>query len=462
MSAPSPLARRSFLKLTAFSLGSGAIGPAFQGLLANAAIKGRSLGYGSLAPVADETTGLKLLQLPEGFRYMSFGWTGDNLADGTPTPGAHDGMAVIAEENGIATLCRNHELSSVRKAFGPAGITYDDNASGGCSNLQFNMRKGEWLKAWPSLSGTIKNCAGGPTPWNTWLSCEETVVEGGDSDDGETLDLHQSHGWIFEVAADGQTQANPIKEMGRFVHEAVAVDPDTGIVYETEDRGSAGFYRFLPKTAGKLADGGRLEMLRVKGQPDLRKLGENGKTFDCEWVAIENPEKRHADESERDAAGCFSQGKAQRGTTFARLEGCWYGNGVIYFDATSGGPQGAGQIWKYDPKQEALTLVFASPSSEVLDSPDNLAVSPRGGIILCEDGDYVPQRLHGLTPDGNLFSFAANNIVLKGEHNGITGDFRGQEWAGATFSSDGKWLFVNIQTPGITFAITGPWEDGQL
>ena len=95
--------------------------------------------------------------------------------------------------------------------------------------------------------------------------------------------------------------------------------------------------------------------------------------------------------------------------------------------------------------------------------PDNLAVSPRGGIILCEDNDYgvneYPQCIFGLSQDGKLELFAENNVVLNGEHNNVKGDFRAKEWAGATFSPDGKWLFVNIQTPGFTCAITGPWKD---
>ena len=156
------------------------------------------------------------------------------------------------------------------------------------------------------------------------------------------------------------------------------------------------------------------------------------------------------------------QGKDQGAVTFARLEGCWHGNGLIYLDSTSGGDKELGQIWQYSPKDERLKLIFESPSTDVLDSPDNLTVSPRGGLVLCEDGDVVPHRIHGLTPDGQLFTFAENNAVLNGEKNRFHGDYRGEEWAGATFSRDGRWFFVNIQTPGITFAITGPWGEGLL
>ena len=130
----------------------------------------------------------------------------------------------------------------------------------------------------------------------------------------------------------------------------------------------------------------------------------------------------------------------------------------MYFDATSGGAAEKGQLWQYHPADEQLTLLLESPGIEVLDMPDNIAVSPRGGVIMCEDGSRLPQRIHALGTDGRLVTLAANNIVLNKPHNGFQGDFRTQEFAGATFSPDGRWLFVNIQNPGLTLAITGPWE----
>ena len=156
------------------------------------------------------------------------------------------------------------------------------------------------------------------------------------------------------------------------------------------------------------------------------------------------------------------QGFDKGGASFSRLEGCWYDSGSIFFTSTSGGTVGEGQVWHYDPRREELRLIFESPAQRVLDNPDNITISPRGGILLCEDGDRVGQRLIGLTPRGEIFPFAVNNVVLNGEKNGITGDFRGREWAGATYSPDTRWLFVNIQTPGITFAIIGPWDNGAL
>lgn len=459
--------RRKFLQ----SAATLSLAASFGSLLTRVASAGsnyRIPGYGVLRPVADETTGIELLNLPDGFRYQSFGWTGDLMADGNPTPSAHDGMGVISDDDGILTIIRNHELTELEVPFGHSDIQFDRHAGGGCAALKFDSRQGKWLESKPVLAGTVKNCAGGPTPWGTWLSCEETLLGPGSIDDGQPVELTKDHGWIFEVDPANPSKPIPLKDMGRFVHEAVAVDPATGYVYETEDRNEAGFYRFLPNQPGKLSAGGRLQMLRAEGCTDLRQGLKVGQTFDVSWVDIEDVQRAHSLQSKRtteddgDFQGVFRQGKDQGAATFARLEGCWYGNDRIYLDSTSGGDKGTGQIWEYRPAEESLTLIFESPSAEILDSPDNLTVSPRGGIALCEDGDVLPHRIHGLTPEGSLFTFAENNVVLNGERNGFQGDFRAQEWAGATFSPDGKWLFVNIQTPGMTLAITGPWGEGLL
>jgi secreted PhoX family phosphatase len=249
--------------------------------------------------------------------------------------------------------------------------------------------------------------------------------------------------------------------MGRFVHEAVAVDPETGYVYETEDRGRAGFYRFIPKHYGQLHFGGKLQMLKVPGRQDLGAGAPTNFTCDVEWVDIDDPYRAHAD-SHRKADGVLTQGACQGAAIFKRLEGCWYRDNLVYFSSTDGGAARKGQVWAYHTRSNQLRLIFESPGAHVLDAPDNLTVSPRGGILLCEDGSSTVQRLHGLTTHGRIFPFAENNVILDGERNGIAGDFRDQEWAGATFCQQGKWLFVNIQTPGITFAITGPWRSGAL
>jgi secreted PhoX family phosphatase len=223
-------------------------------------------------------------------------------------------------------------------------------------------------------------------------------------------------------------------------------------VYETEDTGSAGFYRFLPNVPGSLAAGGRLQMLAVKYRPnyDTRRDQRVGQRLLSTWVDIDNPDPA----LEQGAPSVAGQGFAKGAAAFARLEGAWYGSGSIFINSTSGGDIGRGQVWQYTPygaNEGYLTLLYESRDPNILDSPDNLCVSPRGGLVLCEDGSGE-EFLHGLTLRGQIFKFAQN----------IVPGFEGSELAGATFSPDGQTLFFNIQSPGLTFAVWGPWEAGAL
>jgi secreted PhoX family phosphatase len=331
-----------------------------------------------------------------------------------------------------------------------SGVFYDAGGSGGTTTVTFDTKGGSFIETNDSLSGTLTNCAGGPTPWGSWLTCEET-----------TAFTTMPHGYVFDVPHGDFGDPTPIRDMGRFSHEAVAVDPVTGYIYETEDAStSSGFYRYVPRKRNRPSEGGLLYMLKVAPaiNANLGASYPNGATFDVEWVPIETP-----DNTTNTMPGNFvwSQGRALGAATFARLEGCWYGNDKkIYVVSTNGGI-GQGQIWEYDPKAETIRLLFQSPGSAVLNSPDNITVSPRGGLVLCEDGSGE-EFLHGLTVEGEIFQFAKNSVILNGERNGLTGNFAGSEFAGACYSPDGEWLFTNIQSPGITFAITGPWGDGGL
>ena len=459
------LSRRKFLGTAAMTAGAALTPGSLARLLAQTHQHGMSWvqGYGPVAPVADETTGLELLELPEGFRYLSFGWTGDVMSDGRPTPSDHDGMAVVKADGNSLTLVRNHELVSDKGAFGPPKLAYDAYGGAGTTNLIFNTGTAQFERDWVSLSGTVINCSGGPTPWGTWISCEETSVgaDGGFDKDGRPLNLRlrRKHGYCFEVQAEGVTDAKPIKDMGRFLHEAVAIDPKSGTCYETEDHNTCGFYRYVPDEPGRLLAGGKLQMLAVPGFDDLSNGVKPLSVFDTTWVDIEKPDRAHSPHT-RDNHGVYAQGKALGGTTFSRLEGAWWGRDEVYFTSTDGGDAGVGQVWAYTPESETLRLIFESPGIDILNRCDNIVVSPHGGLLLCEDNKTPPTRMIGLNAEGRPFLFAKNNVQLPELIRGFTGDFRSKEWAGACFSPDGQWLFVNIMKPGMTFAITGPWQPG--
>ena len=462
--------RRRFLRSTTTLAGAALLAPSLQGLVAcaGAAAASRSSGrpsttprqarpgsggYGSLRSAGRE------LALPEGFIYTVLSWTGKPMSDGTPTPCAFDGMAAFPLPNGNIRLVRNHENRDSPATARPKGNpvrAYDPIGGGGTTSLEVRIAPDgtpELVRDFVSLSGTIVNCAGGPTPWGTWLSCEETT-------EGQVNGWGAEHGYIFEVHASAEEEraAQPLKAMGRFVHEAVAVDPTTGIVYETEDRQLSGFYRFLPTRPTALAAGGRLQMLAIDGQPnydaaDGQRMGER---LPAVWVDIEDADPQGASV---DTGAVFSQGFTKGGARFTRLEGCWWGDDGVFFHATDGGDERCGQVWHYRPRgaeRGDLTLVFESPSREMLDYPDNITVSPRGGIVICEDGGGT-QFMRGLTRDGRIFDFAENRL-------------NATEFAGACFAPDGRTLFVNImgsyfdagQEKGVTVAIRGPWEDGAL
>ncbi|WP_240661894.1 alkaline phosphatase PhoX [Streptomyces sp. WAC 06738] len=400
-------------------------------------------GYGPLSPVKDQATGLELLELPRGFEYISFGWTNDVMDDGVRTPSAHDGMAAFRYGDKVH-LVRNHERGAGPAFTAPA---YNPEAGGGTTTLVFDPDAGQWLESYGSLGGTIRNCAGGPTPWKTWLSCEETF----------STTAGKRHGYIFEVASEGKGNPEPYKAMGRFNHEAIAVDPATGYVYETEDRGDASLYRFVPAVRGDLSKGGRLEALRLGSTSYDTRLDGEKEYGTVSWVPVEDVDPA--------ADTVRLQAQANGAAVFSRLEGAWYGNDRIYVITTDGGPARQGQVFELDPATDEFRVLFASPGAEVLNAPDNMCVSPRGGLVLCEDGGGT-EYVHGLTTDGEIFRFAANNVDLRGGTAGknvAADDHRGSEWAGSVFEpKNGNWLFVNIQTPGITFAITGPWRQGAL
>ena len=450
------ISRRQFLAAGATTAG-------FLGLRAalSTALPPRADGYGELT--ADPK---KLFDLPPGFSYQAFSRTGETMSDGLLVPGAHDGMAAFSGPDGRTILVRNHEVSTSAKgsAFGAdrrllakvdRSKLYDagrkDNpCGGGTTTLVYDTRTRTLEKQFLSLAGTIRNCAGGPTPWGSWMSCEETVFRADKS-------LDKDHGYVFDVPAMseiGLADPVPIRAMGRMNHEAVAVDPVSGVIFETEDRSDGLLYRFVPEVPSQPVKGGRLQALKVRGRDRFVTTNQGkgdpvipGRPVDVEWVGLDDVESPSDDLRKRGA----SKGAA----AFARGEGMWYGRGAVYFACTSGGRNKKGQIWRYVPSPSEgrpeeserpgrLELFVEPNSATLLENADNMTVTPWGDLLICENGK-APNQLVGVTPEGALY------IVGRNVGNG-------SELAGVTVSPDATTVFVNIQSPGLTLAITGPWR----
>lgn len=422
-----------------------------------------------------------LLALPEGFTYSVVSETGGTMADGFFRPGRPDGMACFADPANPdrCILMRNHENWPDTEHGSPFGENNEllsrlgegmlyglkpDGSPffGGVTKVVYDMRAGALIEDYLVLTGTAANCAGGATPWGSWLTCEESMRR-------PPEEAQRYHGFVFETpsSATGVIPPVPLTAMGRFAHEAVAIDPDTGIVYLTEDSSTGLFYRFLPETPGELHRGGRLQALAIRewpsantsnwpsdwGGPGLGAI-ETGRSFAVDWVDLDDVEAPDGDLAAR--------GHAAGAAQFYRGEGMDYGRrpdgggGDVFFNCTQGGVQRSGQVWRYSPSPAegqggesaapgTLTLIYESPGADTLDMCDNLAVAPWGDLILCEDG-RGDQYLRGLTPGGRIYDFARNLHPDR------------SEFCGACFSPDGSILFVNIQEPGITVAIRGPWE----
>ncbi len=449
--------RRNFLK------NSSLYGLGFLGLKSFSSCRQESVGYG---PLIEDPDGI--LNLPSGFSYKVISQMGDKMTDGFVVPGLADGMATFDSAYGKILIIRNHELSPgdlKRGPFGPDKELLENLAPeklydygrgtlpcmGGTTTLLYNPKSGQVESQWLSLAGTIRNCAGGRTPWNSWITCEENVSPPGS-------ELEKWHGYNFEVPATAAPQLFdpvPLVSMGRFNHEAVCVDPDSGTVYQTEDRGDGLIYRFLPNQKGYLTAGGKLQVLAIKDQKgyDTRNwepLGFDkmpiGQKLAVEWLDIDGIDAPDDDLRYRG----YEKGAAR----FARGEGIWFGEGEFYFACTNGGSMEHGQIFRYilspyegtseEGDHPATLEIFIEPNDiNLVESCDNVTIASNGDLIICED--KATPRIVGVSPDGEIYHLAKNVGYQS-------------EFAGATFSPDGQILFVNIQGPGITLAITGPWS----
>ena len=430
----------------------------------------RTLG----GPMIPDANGI--MDLAEGFSYTVVSRVGDPMSDGLVVPGAHDGMAAFEGTNGRIILVRNHEIAPRSSLAGPYADLYPDMAKslksrfydrgkdispglGGTTTTVYDPVGRRTERQFMSLAGTEVNCAGGRTPWGSWLSCEESFGAPGSTvdEDGITRVREKRHGYVFEVpaSATGLVKPVPLTAMGRFEHEAAAVHEPSGIVYLTEDRWRSLFYRFLPNAKGELHKGGKLQALAIAGEPGKRT--HNWETVDVRpntpmrtyWVDLDN-----VDGDENDLR---LRGADAGAAVFARGEGLTAAGDHFAFTCTIGGQARLGQVFTYRPslfegtarEQESpgeLTLLAEGHESSLLKNCDNLTMAPWGDLIVCEDteDDTDTCGLVGVRPDGSQYH-VANHA------------YSDSELAGVCFSPDGKTLFVNIQYPGMTIAINGPW-----
>jgi len=379
-----------------------------------------------------------ICDLPEGFTYTQISMHGETMSDGHTVPDYHDGMGCFAGPGNTTILVRNHEIST-HFPFDPPSPSpdhaYDPASSGGTTTIWLNERL-EIERHYLSLTGTIRNCGGGKTPWGTWISCEEAAHEG--------WRMGKRHGYNFEVdPRNPLLSATPLTAMGRFNHEAVAIDPESGIAYQTEDASDGCFYRFLPEVKQRLAQGGSLQALKLIDSSITHTTLDHllpGKSYACEWVDIEQPDPEENTvrlQAQSEGAAIFVRGEGM----VAHVDG-------IYFACTTGGVNGNGQIFRLRTgpggSGAQLELIYTADADSLLRKPDNLTISPWGDLVLCEDTGELQNCIAGLTADGRVYLIAANAQ---------------SEWCGACFSPDGRTLFANIhRKPGMTIAIRGPWE----
>ena len=458
--------RRAFLGAAATTVAMGAFARVAS---AQSTYANEIVGYGELIPDP-----LGVFDLPEGFSYRVISQAGETMSDGLVVPHKHDGMGAFALGRDKVILVRNHELKPSDPNLGAAGAgrrlaerldaakAYDTDRAGrplpgGTTTLVYDLRRQRLERQHLSLVGTAVNCAGGATPWGSWLTCEESVLRAGEQSG-------KSHGWVFEVPSRfrGLVDPVPLTGLGRFKHEAACVDPRTGVVYLTEDEGESLFYRFLPASPGELHKGGRLQALGFRDAPegaDSRNWSEvvwrQGDRKQAVWIDLDGTDNPNNDLAQR--------GRQAGAVWFARGEGIHWAGDHLYFTCTSGGEKKLGQVVRYTPSAHegrpeerdapgVVDLFVEATNPAVMEYCDNLTISPWGHLFVCEDKQVGVNHMKVITPEGKVFTFGRNALPLERPGGSNT------ELAGVCFSPDGTTLFVNLYLPGMTLAITGPWS----
>ena len=373
--------RRSFLRSAAAGTGLALLGSAVWTQPAQA----QQRLFGNL--MRPDANGVRL---PEGFTSRIIATTGQIVGDTGyewhPNP---DGGAVFAQPDGGWIYVSNDEAS---------------DEQGGASMVRFDA-DANIIDARSILSGTSRNCAGGATPWGTWLSCEEF-----------------GRGRVWECDPTGENPAVVREAMGIFLHEAAACDDNRQQIYMTEDHREGLLYRFTPNTWGDLSEGVLEGMVETGG-------GGVG------WAVIDDPSARNR----------TTRRMVDNPMIFAGGEGAWFDDPYLYFTTKRDT-----RVWRYNAESNELEVIYdiETAPNPVLDGVDNVVVSANGDLYVCEDGGNMEVVVLGA--NGAVHPFLR-----------LTG-FNGSEVTGAAFDPSGTRMYVSSQrNPGVTFEITGPFLGDQ-